>query len=302
MNNKASITALMSAFGRAFHAENEDHPVFADHLAKKLMTAEEYAAVQSYILGGAQFFEPEIDPKKQAPKALLRRLINVHIAPSPLCRAAYTEQALKAAALNGTKQYVMLGAGMDTAALRLPDGMAHFPVFEVDHPRTQQEKLRRIQRAGLTIPQNVRYVPVDFTKDDLTERLLASGFRPKAKSFFSLLGVSYYLTAEQIGNLLDAVSALCVNGSTLVFDYADEGLFSSPVRRVKNMLAMAKAGGEEMQSCFGYTALEKLMETHGFLIYEHLTPQEIQNLCFDGRDDGLNAFEHVCLVTAVCKK
>ena len=88
MNNKASITALMSAFGRAFHAENEDHPVFADHLAKKLMTAEEYAAVQSYILGGAQFFEPEIDPKKQAPKALLRRLINVHIAPSPLCRAS----------------------------------------------------------------------------------------------------------------------------------------------------------------------------------------------------------------------
>ena len=62
MNNKASITALMSAFGRAFHAENEDHPVFADHLAKNLMTEEEYAAVQGYIRGGAQFFEPEIDP------------------------------------------------------------------------------------------------------------------------------------------------------------------------------------------------------------------------------------------------
>ena len=62
MNNKASITALMSSFGRAFHAENEEHPVFADHLAKNLMTGEEYAAVQGYILGGAQFFEPEIDP------------------------------------------------------------------------------------------------------------------------------------------------------------------------------------------------------------------------------------------------
>ena len=45
MNNKSSITALMSSFGRAFHAENEDHPVFTDHLAKNLMTAEEYAAV-----------------------------------------------------------------------------------------------------------------------------------------------------------------------------------------------------------------------------------------------------------------
>ncbi|MDD6544269.1 MAG: class I SAM-dependent methyltransferase, partial [Clostridiales bacterium] len=108
----------MSSFGRAFHAENEEHPVFADHLARALMTDEEYAAVQSDILGGAQFFEPEIDPAVWEPKALLRRLVNVHIAPSPLCRAAYTEKALKAAVLTGTKQYVMLGAGMDTFAFR----------------------------------------------------------------------------------------------------------------------------------------------------------------------------------------
>lgn len=60
MNNKSSITALMSSFGRAFHTENEEHPVFEDHLAKKLMTAEEYAAVQGYILDGVQFFETEI--------------------------------------------------------------------------------------------------------------------------------------------------------------------------------------------------------------------------------------------------
>ena len=65
MDNKTSITALMSSFGRAFHAENEEHPVFADYLAKELMTAEEYTAVQNYILGGAQFFEPEIDRAEQ---------------------------------------------------------------------------------------------------------------------------------------------------------------------------------------------------------------------------------------------
>lgn len=302
MTERESLTALLSAFGRAYHTENAHPPVYADPFAKRLLTAEEYNTVGRYILSGMEFFAPERAGTFASETEALTYLVNTQIATTPLARARYCDDCMKIARRTGTEQFVMLGAGMDTAALRLPDGMAGFPVFEVDHPRTQQEKLRRIQRAGLTIPQNVRYVPVDFTKDDLTERLLASGFRPKAKSFFSLLGVSYYLTAEQIGNLLDAVSALCANGSTLVFDYADEGLFSSPVRRVKNMLAMAKAGGEEMQSCFGYTALEKLMETHGFLIYEHLTPQEIQNLCFDGRDDGLTAFEHVCLVTAVCKK
>ena len=52
MERKASITDLMSSFGQAFHAEHEEHPVFADHLARALMTGEEYAAVQSDILGG----------------------------------------------------------------------------------------------------------------------------------------------------------------------------------------------------------------------------------------------------------
>ena len=71
MNNQASITALMSSFGRAFHTENEDHPVFRDFLAKEIITAEEYAAVHGYILGGAQFFEPEIAPAALQSKELL---------------------------------------------------------------------------------------------------------------------------------------------------------------------------------------------------------------------------------------
>ena len=179
MNNKASITALMSSFGRAIHAENEKHPVFGDFLAKELMTAEEYAAVQSYLLGEAQFFEPEIAPAKQEPKGLLRRLVNVHIAPSPLCRAAYTEKALKTAVLTGTKQYVILGAGMDTFAFRETEFLSKYRVFEVDHPLTQADKLERIIHAGWTIPDNLAFVPVDFTKDSLTERLILSEEPPK---------------------------------------------------------------------------------------------------------------------------
>ena len=183
----------LSSFGRAFHAENEEHPVFADYLAKELMTAEEYIAVQNYILGGAQFFEPEINHAEQIPKELLRKLINTHIAPSPLCRAAYTERALKTAVLTGTKQYVILGAGMDTFAFREMEFLSKHRVFEVDHPLTQADKLERIARAGWTVPDNLTFVPVDFTKDSLTDRLIASGFDPSVKSFFSWLGVTYYL-------------------------------------------------------------------------------------------------------------
>ena len=301
MDNKASITALMSSFGRAFHAENEDYPVFTDHLAKELMTAEEYTAVQGYVLGGAQFFEPEIDPAKQEPKELLRRLVNVHIAPSPLCRAAYTEKALKAAVLTGTKQYVMLGAGMDTFAFREPEFLSKYNVFEVDHPLTQADKLERITCAGWTVPDNLIFVPVEFAKDSLTERLTAAGFDPSVKSFFSWLGVTYYLSAEAIDKTLAELSSLCVDGSTLVFDYPDENFFDASEKRVQNTIMMAKAGGEPMQSAFSYGELEKLLETHGFLIYELLTPDDIQKDIIDKAGADLKAFEHVNYCLAIKK-
>ena len=301
MDNKASITALMSSFGRAFHAENEDYPVFTDHLAKELMTAEEYTAVQGYVLGGAQFFEPEIDPAKQEPKELLRRLVNVHIAPSPLCRAAYTEKALKATVLTGTKQYVMLGAGMDTFAFREPEFLSKYNVFEVDHPLTQADKLERITCAGWTVPDNLIFVPVDFAKDSLTERLTAAGFDPSVKSFFSWLGVTYYLSAEAIDKTLAELSSLCVDGSTLVFDYPDENFFDASEKRVQNTIMMAKAGGEPMQSAFSYGELEKLLETHGFLIYELLTPDDIQKDIIDKAGADLKAFEHVNYCLAIKK-
>ena len=302
MEHKASITALMSAFGRAFHAENEEHPVFTDHLARELMTADEYAAVQGYILGGAQFFEPEIAPAAFQPTELLRRLVNVHIAPSPLCRAAYAERALKTAAMTGAKQSVILGAGLDTFAFRETAFLSKHRVFEVDHPLTQADKRERITRAGWTVPDALTFVPMDFTRDSLTERLIAAGFDPSVKSFFSWLGVTYYLSAEAIDTMLASLSGLCADGSALVFDYPDEAFFDAPEKRVQNTILMAKAGGEPMETTFSYGALEKLLEKHGFLIYELLTPDDIQRDIIDKAGSDLKAFEHVNYCLAVRKK
>ena len=301
MNNKTSITALMSSFGRAFHAINEEHPVFTDYLAKELMTVEEYTTVQNYILAGAQFFEPEIAAERQEPKELLRKLVNVHIAPSPLCRASYTEQSLKTAVLTGTKQYVMLGAGMDTFAFREKEFLSKHRVFEVDHPMTQADKLERITHAGWTVPDNLAFVPVDFTKNNLTQCLITAGFDPSVKSFFSWLGVTYYLSAEAIDTMLAALSGLCTDGSTIVFDYPDENFFDAREKRVQNTIMMAKAGGEPMQSAFSYNELEKLLEKHGFLIYELLTPDDIQKDIIDKVGADMKAFEHVNYCLAVRK-
>ena len=111
MENKASITALMSAFGRAWHTEYEENPIFADYKAKTLLTDEEYKMMSTYILSGIDFFAPEKKGAFKDDTETMRYLINTHIAPTPLCRSAYCEAALKTAMRTGTEQYVILGAG-----------------------------------------------------------------------------------------------------------------------------------------------------------------------------------------------
>ena len=121
------------------------------------------------------------------------------------------------------------------------------------------------------------------------------------KTFFSWLGVTYYLSTEAINTMLAALSELCADGSSLVFDYPDENFFDASEKRVQNTIMMAKAGGEPMQSAFSYSEIEKLLEKHGFLIYELLTPDDIQRDIIDMAGADMKAFEHVNYCLAVRK-
>ena len=191
---------------------------------------------------------------------------------------------------------------MDAFAFREPEFLRKYDVFEVDHPLTQEDKKRRIQRAGWTVPDKLHFVPVDFTKDDLRTKLLEAGFSPEKKTFFSWLGVSMYLDRDSIEAMLQNIADLATDGSSLVFDYADAGLIHSDVKRVQNMLAMAKAGGEEMRSCFDQRSLEQMLSEHGFLVYELMNCNEIQQRYFPERTDWLSAFEHIDYAHAVLEK
>ena len=121
------------------------------------------------------------------------------------------------------------------------------------------------------------------------------------KKFFSWLGVTYYLSTEAINTMLAALSELCADWSSLVFDYPDENFFDASEKRVQNTIMMAKAGGEPMQSAFSYSEIEKLLEKHGFLIYELLTPDDIQRDIIDKAGTDMKAFEHVNYCLAVRK-
>lgn len=299
MDQQSSITAKMSAFARAYHAEHAENPVFSDDKAKELLGEEDYRALCGYVLGGADFFAPEKKGSFQSPAAALDYLVHTQLAPTPVCRAAFCERALENAVRTGTDQYVILGAGFDTFAFRKGKEFTNLSVFEVDHPLTQREKLLRIRRAEWQIPRNLSFVGCDFQKDDLEEKLLLASFSKRKKAFFSWLGVSYYLSEEEIRKTLSFLSRLSVPGSALFFDFGDEELFFAKERRVRNMIAMAKAGGEEMKSSFSLPRLEKLLQEYGFLLYDVATPKEIFERVVKPKNSDMVPFEHVNYALAV---
>ena len=301
MDNESSMTALIASFCRAYHNESEGIHVFSDDIAGQLMSDDEYRQIKEYMIGGINFFNPEKREELNNPEDILKWIVETQLAPTVLARARYCEDMLKNAIRTGTKQYVILGAGMDTFAYRNPELCSEIHLFEVDHPRTQKSKIIRIEQAGLAVPKNLHYVPVDFTDDNLAEKLQRSGFNTAKITFVSLLGVTYYLKRENMRNTIKAISCIVTEGSSLVFDYPDEGFLDSDVKRVQNQVAMAEAAGEPMKPGFSYKELEQLLEEYGFLIYEHLTPSDIDNRYFRNRTDLLHAFENINYVLAVKK-
>ncbi|MDM5233868.1 class I SAM-dependent methyltransferase [Lysinibacillus pakistanensis] len=301
--SESSLTSLIAAFSRAYHSQNDAPKIFDDYLAKDLITKHEFNNIQENMVQGIQFFNKNIAEKlKGDSEELLKWIVQVQLSPTPLARAAYCEKVLLNEVRLGVQQYVILGAGLDTFSLRHPELDSTLEIFEIDHPATQEFKKNRLDFANFKLPNNLHFVPMDFTKEFSYLYLMESGFNNK-KTFFSLLGVSYYLTKEEISNLLNHLFANLPSGSSIVMDYADENLFKEKgiSDRVSNMVKMAAASGEPMKSCFTYSEMELLLEKSNLLIYEHISPKAIQNLYFKKRKDYLTAFETIHYIHAVKK-
>ncbi|MGE8206995.1 class I SAM-dependent methyltransferase [Heyndrickxia sp. NPDC080065] len=302
--DESSLTSLISAFGRAYHSQFDTPKIFNDYLAKDLIKQNEFNDIKENMVQGIHFFNKDIAQKfKENTDEILKWIVQIQLSPTPLARAAYCEKVLLNEVMLGLKQYVILGAGLDTFCFRYPEMENSLEIFEIDHPATQEFKKKRLDEAQFNIPSNLHFVPMDFTKKFSYQTLLDEGFNCNKKTFFSLLGVSYYLTKEEISSLIDHLFALVPSGSSIVFDYADEKLFEEKgiSNRVENMVKMASASGESMKSCFTYDEIENLLEKAGLLIYEHLQPDKINEQYFDNRKDYLLAFETIHYLHAVKK-
>lgn len=160
---------------------------------------------------------------------LLRPLITWYIdqrwpgsRPSVIARTRYIDDQLVQALHMGIEQVVVLGAGFDTRAYRIP-GIERLRVFEVDHPSTLAVKRRSLQQMLGTLPKQVRFVEIDFNQQNLTEVLEEAGFDATQQAFFLWEGVTNYLTVQAVDTTLRSV-ALAAPGSTLLFTYIHRGV------------------------------------------------------------------------------
>lgn len=150
------------------------------------------------------------------PAAIDRRTPGARV--SVLVRTRYIDELLEAAASDGVRQLVILGAGFDARAFRL-EVARRLSVYEVDEPAIQARKREVIARRLDGSPTHVSWVPVDFEHDDLAGSLRGAGLDPAAPAMFVWEGVTPYLTPRAVDATLRAVAGLGARGSRVVFTY-----------------------------------------------------------------------------------
>ena len=119
--------------------------------------------------------------------AQFQNLLQRHVRALMVVRNRYAEDELARSIQRGVRQYVILGAGLDTFAYR--NSFPHLRVFEVDYPATQGWKRSCLEKAAIPIPASVTFLSVDFERQMIVDALRQSGFKSDQPTFISCIGV-----------------------------------------------------------------------------------------------------------------
>lgn len=302
MNEKQIGTALLSAYIRGYHAEYDTPKIFDDFLAFLFLSQEERALIEKQLAAVLQSVNPELASSFPDRASALKWFMQAS-AGSPLIlgRARYAEDSLEESLRKGIKQYVILGAGLDTFAFRRLELVEQLQVFEVDHPVMQAFKRRRLAELGWKHPAQLHFIPMDFTQDNLATALKRSPYTPQALSFFNWLGVTYYLPRDIVFSILRTIAELAPAGSMVIFDYLDSDAFvpEKVAPRVQGMLWLAQRDGVPWITGFDPSILAADLKPIGLHLSEDLSPSEIQERYFTGREDNYQACEHLHFAYAV---
>lgn len=196
-------------------------------------------------------------------------------------RSRYTEDRL-AAARARLNQYVILGAGLDSYALRHAADLNELIVFEVDDPPMQVWKQARLKALGLEAPRQLRFAPCDFERSSIADALAVVGFAPEAPALISWLGVTQYLSPASVSDTL-RWAAGCAPGSEIILTFIPPG----PDAEAEKALLAAR--NIDFATFFTSDDMTAVLRDAGFRQIEHFPPEQANKVYFCGRSDGLRA-------------
>ncbi|MEM7017215.1 MAG: SAM-dependent methyltransferase, partial [Pseudomonadota bacterium] len=253
-----SRTAQGTAFARALHLYIDDKPpIFDDYIAFELLPVTQRRYIRRLAVL-SRFWLRQYRQRYSAFTAMRGHLT---------VRARYTEDTLAAARQQGVNRLIVLGAGLDTFALR--QQAPTIDVVEIDHPATQGWKQNLLKQRKIELPPELTFLPIDFEKTALNDVWIDNA----SPDFISWLGVTYYLTREAIAGTLKTLAECTQSGSQLVLDYWQDAppmSLSSPLLRGAQFAVALQ--GEPMRSFFRPQDIEQLAIECGWQVQENCNP------------------------------
>ena len=273
-------TTILAAVGRGIHLEVGAPTLLADQYAMDL-AGEAGAAL---IVGLRQLTTPD-------GLATLGRTFAI--------RARFVEDEVERAAAEGVEQYVILGAGLDSFALRRTDATRRMRIYEVDRPAAQEWKRDRLAQLGIPEPAGASYVPVDFEAGGLRLGLETAGFDFASPAIVSLIAVIQYLEAPAIAETLNLIGSL-PPGSRLVLTYVVPPTELTELEQagLAWTMAQAEARGEPFHTIQTPAETAALLRLHGFRAVADSGPLELRRRYFPDQPDlALPGIERIVVAT-----
>lgn len=270
----ASKTALATSLMRALHTRADPNRIINDPWGDRLVPEAARESIRQRATSAAMTVHGNAgDTDADACADAWLRGSAAYA--SVITRSRYAEDTLHSAVARGCTQYVLIGAGFDSYALRTPQESAHLSIYEVDHQATQSLKRQRILECGLSVRDSVHFLAADLSTESLSAVLERSSFDSTKPAFFSWLGVTTYLTREANLESLRSIASSTTAGSELVFTYVDQAAFERDQIADTGMGKSVASIGEPFLSGFNPKTLAEDLCALGFALVEDLHIRQV---------------------------
>jgi methyltransferase (TIGR00027 family) len=284
--SQSSMTASGIAIVRALESEKPAHErICYDPYARQMVSDALYHFVK--------FFDRLGYSEKRGPGVMGGLVV----------RERYIDDYLRSGLAQGVQQVVVLGAGYDARAYRFEGFQRGVKVFEVDHPATQQAKLKRLQKIFGSVPSYVIYVPIDFNTQTLEQRLRECGYDEQQKTLFIWQGVTQYLTPEGVDSTLAFVAHHSGPGSSIIFDYMYTSLLNGTVKHgeVSKMRRDRWLSNEVLAFGIPQGTIESFLEQRGFTQVHDANCKYLHDTYFTGVNAKRTVTDGYAIASAVVK-